>query len=442
MGGGGLGDSGAERSILDGWLEAVGVLPLVELSATGEIVAVNDTYCALVGRSRDELIGHSPVEFTHPDDLVATRVLLGTEPERAEAGRQIEKRYLRPDGTAIWVRVTVLWRPDLGRMFGYADDISGVVGARRRQEALIQHTADPILVIGADGRLTDMNPAAAGLFGDMAGAPALEAIMARLDPEAISDAVAELGALFDRPGLHEPVTLAVRTDAGNRVHLRLVADNQLDDPAIAGIVVSARDVTHETEREAQAARHQKALVDALVRTTEFRDPYTAGHQLHVADLSREIGERLGLSKDSVNEIVLGASLHDLGKVAVPAEILARPGPLSAPERDIMRSHPAVGSAILDASGLPEAILDIVLHHHERLDGSGYPDGLGGEELSLHSRIVAVADVVDAMTSHRPYRPALGVETARQELEDNSGRRYDPDVVGAALFVLDRDGRGR
>jgi putative nucleotidyltransferase with HDIG domain len=176
-------------------------------------------------------------------------------------------------------------------------------------------------------------------------------------------------------------------------------------------------------------------VGALVRATEFRDPYTAGHQLKVAELSQQIGRRLGLTECEVREIELGASLHDIGKIGVPFEILARPGPLSPPEFDIMRTHCEMGQQILTGVDLPPVVGDIVVHHHERLDGSGYPHGLRASAISLGVRIVAVADVIDAMSSDRPYRPSLGLDAACAEISANQGKRYDPDVASAALAII-------
>lgn len=317
-------------------------------------------------------------------------------------------------------------------------DRHDLCAARRRSEALVEHSADLILVVERDGRVSFMNPAAVALFGDVGGSSIDDALRERVVAGHLPEAIAALKEAFARPGLHPPVTLPLVADSGEVVHLSAVADNQLDDPAIAGIVVNAHDVTLAVAEHATTGRHQRALVTALVRTTEFRDPYTAGHQAKVADLSERIARSLGLDERTVAEVSLGASLHDVGKIAAPAEILTRPGRLSPPEMDIVRSHCRVGHSILEGSGLPEPVTDVVLHHHERLDGSGYPDGLSGREISLHSRIVAVADVVEAMTSHRPYRAALGLDRARDEIESGSGVRYDPDVAGAALAVTSRE----
>jgi HD-GYP domain-containing protein (c-di-GMP phosphodiesterase class II) len=137
----------------------------------------------------------------------------------------------------------------------------------------------------------------------------------------------------------------------------------------------------------------------------------------------------------VERITLGAKLHDLGKIALPAEILSKPGSLTDAEWSIVKQHTTIGHEIAAASQVAAPITDIVLHHHERLDGSGYPHGLTGQEIRIGSRVVAVADTVDAICSHRPYRPALGVEVARDVLRHGAGNLFDRDVVHAALAVI-------
>ncbi|MDA8292126.1 MAG: HD domain-containing protein [Actinomycetota bacterium] len=423
------------------WSQALAPLPLVEVGGDGTIVEANALYCALLGRSRDELIGRSPVEYTHPDDVRVSSALLASRGSPVDHYEEIEKRYVLPDGTIRWARISATWSAERARMLAYAADIGDLVSARRRREALVEHSADAIVVIERDGRISDMNPAAVALFGRASGSTIEDAIHRRVVGERASETLAGLDAFFAAPGLHPAVTLPFRADSGDVVYLSVVADNQLEDPAIAAVIVNAHDVTHSVTRQAEIEQHQSALVTALVRSTEYRDPYTAGHQVAVAELSRRIARELGLPEQTVEEVSLGASLHDIGKISAPAEILTRPGRLSPPEMDIVRSHCRVGYSILEGSGLPGTVADVVLHHHERLDGSGYPDGLSGEDISLHSRIVAVADVIEAMTSHRPYRPSVGLPRAREEISSGRGRRYDSDVSGAALSVTAGSSRG-
>jgi PAS domain S-box-containing protein/putative nucleotidyltransferase with HDIG domain len=165
------------------------------------------------------------------------------------------------------------------------------------------------------------------------------------------------------------------------------------------------------------------------RVLEARDPYTQGHELRVAELSARIAGEMGLGEDEVAGIRMAALLHDVGKLSVPAEILSRPGDLSAAQMALVKEHPASGYEILRSVDFPWPVADAVLHHHERMDGSGYPDGLEGEDISLPARVIAVADVIEAMTSHRPYRAASGVDEAVAEIRDHP-EKYDPDVSAA------------
>ncbi len=186
-------------------------------------------------------------------------------------------------------------------------------------------------------------------------------------------------------------------------------------------------------------RIMQATIQALINTLEQRDPYTAGHQRRVAALSAEIARRMGLSEEDIEGISLAASVHDVGKVAVPAEILTKPGKLSTLEYQLVQTHAQAGYDILSGIDFPWPVADIVLQHHERMDGSGYPQGLRGEEILIGGRIVAVADVVETMMTHRPYRAALGQEVALREIESGRGRLYDPVVVDTCVAVFREHG---
>jgi len=175
-----------------------------------------------------------------------------------------------------------------------------------------------------------------------------------------------------------------------------------------------------------------AVISGIV---EARDPYTAGHERRVSQLATAIATRLGLDEGTISGVRVAGRLHDVGKVSVPAEILIKPGRLSDVELKLIREHPEASHALLRAIEFPWPVAEIALQHHERLDGSGYPRGLLGGETRLEARILAVADVVEAMVSHRPYRPALGIEAALTEIEANRGRLYDPAVVDACLAVF-------
>ncbi len=180
-------------------------------------------------------------------------------------------------------------------------------------------------------------------------------------------------------------------------------------------------------------------IQAMAVTIEKRDPYTAGHQQRVAELAVAIARKLGLPEEQVEGLRLSAMIHDIGKIYVPAELLNRPGRLSDLEFRIIQSHPSVGYEIIRGIEFPWPVADIVVQHHERLDGSGYPNGLTGERILVEAKILAVADVVEAMATHRPYRAALPLQAALEEIEHHRGTRYDPQAVEACLTLFRAEG---
>ena len=182
-----------------------------------------------------------------------------------------------------------------------------------------------------------------------------------------------------------------------------------------------------------------ATIQTLSLTVEIRDPYTAGHQKRVADLARRIATELKVAPERIEGLRMAATVHDIGKVSIPAEILSKPTRLSDLEIKLIRTHAVKGYDILKDIEFPWPVAEIVLQHHERLDGSGYPRGLKGDEITPEARILIIADVVEAMSSHRPYRPALGMEAALAEIETNSGTLYDTEAVKACLRLFREDG---
>jgi putative nucleotidyltransferase with HDIG domain len=185
---------------------------------------------------------------------------------------------------------------------------------------------------------------------------------------------------------------------------------------------------------------QEALegsIYAMASAVETRDPYTAGHQHRVADLANAIAREMGLSAERIQGVRMAGVIHDVGKIAIPAEILSKPGRINEIEFALIKTHPQVGYDILKNIAFPWPIVQIVLQHHERVDGSGYPSGLNADAILLEAKILGVADVVEAMASHRPYRPALGIEKALEEIADKKGRLYDPEVAKACLRLFQK-----
>ncbi|MDD2517876.1 MAG: HD-GYP domain-containing protein, partial [Synergistales bacterium] len=208
---------------------------------------------------------------------------------------------------------------------------------------------------------------------------------------------------------------------------------------IIGVVGSARVVTREKELESEQRRSQKELEEAcqrlrstqestlrvMAKLVETRDPYTSGHQGRVALLAVAIAREMGLDEETMEGLRVASLVHDIGKLRVPIETLSKPGYLATMEMELIKEHSRAGAEIISEIRFFRPIDEIILQHHERLDGSGYPRGLSGEQILIEARILAVADVVEAMSADRPYRPALGMDVALEEIRSCSGRLFDP-----------------
>jgi putative two-component system response regulator len=186
-------------------------------------------------------------------------------------------------------------------------------------------------------------------------------------------------------------------------------------------------------------RMTEGTIDAFGRMAELRDPYTAGHQRRVAQLAYRIGRSMGMSEDWCRGIHVAGVLHDIGKIHVPAELLNKPGRLTEIEMNLIKTHPLGGHEVLKTVAYPWPVAEVVLQHHEHFNGTGYPKGMKGDEILQQARIIHVADTVEAMSSHRPYRPALGMEAALVEIEANRSKLYCPDAVDACVKVV-REGQ--
>ena len=221
---------------------------------------------------------------------------------------------------------------------------------------------------------------------------------------------------------------------------RVVSWDNRGKPSV--VVKVYKDITDRRLAENQLRESMKTLrknlagtIKAISRTVETRDAYTAGHQRRTTEIARAIAFEMGLSKQEIEGIRMAGVIHDLGKISIPAEILSKPGKISDSEFSLIRQHPQAGYEILKGIDFNWPVADIVLQHHERLDGSGYPNSLQKDDILLEARIIGVADVIEAMSSHRPYRPALGIDDAFEEITMNKGITYDPDVVDASIDLF-------
>jgi PAS domain S-box-containing protein/putative nucleotidyltransferase with HDIG domain len=273
-------------------------------------------------------------------------------------------------------------------------------------------------------------------------------VFSRLHPDDY-DRVAE--AIFESARTLEPFHCEFRVvlpRQGLRWRLSDALPHRMDDGGTLwyGIIsdVTERVETEQAleeltrEREQNLERVKRALssiVEVVSQVAETRDPYTAGHQRRVSQLAVRISEELGMSADEIEEIRIAGLLHDIGKMGVPAEILSKPGQLSFSEFQLIKRHSQVGYDIISAAHLEGPTAEIVYQHHERCNGSGYPRGLTADKLLPASKVLMVADVVEAMMSHRPYRPGLGIDAALAEVESGAGTQYDSDVAEACVRIF-------
>lgn len=322
--------------------------------------------------------------------------------------------------------------------------LATVQDAERRFRSVAESATDAIILGDDEGKIIFWNKAAQDIFGYTA-AEVLGRSAAILIPERFREAFSagvERWRRTKKAGFAEKrvVHPGLRKDGSE-----FPAEISYSSWEEEGRQFSAAIIRDLTERvrteEALKSSYQRlqrilhGIIEALTAAVELRDPYTAGHQLRVSELAVAIAEEMGLPADKVEAIRYAALVHDIGKLAVPAEILAKPSGLTATEFALIKAHPQQAYDILKEIDFPWPVADIVLQHHERLDGSGYPLGLKDDEIVLEARIMAVADVVEAMSSHRPYRPALGIDKALEEIAKNKGYLYDSEVVDSCLRLF-------
>jgi response regulator RpfG family c-di-GMP phosphodiesterase len=291
---------------------------------------------------------------------------------------------------------------------------------------MIYSNADGILILDENSIVKFMNPAAESIFG--------------------TKAEHFVGQTFEHLIIPEkPTELDITIGDGKSMAAEMrVMETEWEGQKV--YVASLRDIT---DRKRMQQRLQlsldnlKEVMDGTIRAmalaVEMRDPYTSGHQHRVAELAQAIAKEINLPAESIEGVHMAASIHDIGKISLPAEILSKPGKLTEIELKMIQTHSKVGYDVLKGIDFPWPIAQIVLQHHERMDGCGYPHGLGGNEILIESRIVGAADVVETMASHRPYRPAMGLDKALGEVSGNKGKLYDEKVVNACLKLFNERG---
>ncbi len=415
---------------------------------TGILLDVNPAGEKLVGRSRAELVGE---HFTalHPRQSEAhCTAAFQAAASRRDALTEMPLTVIRPDGREVPVEISTSTFEHEGRLviqgvFRDATAQAARTGALREavQQMSRAFASAPSGLCLADraGRVTQPNLALCVLSGRTPGDLEDQPAWALIETAHPVSTRRELQQVLTG----RDISASIRGRLAGSGRQVLLHAGCLD-PTTGGAVLLWQDLSEiETAQAEIAEQRQRAtralgeMAVALARTIEQRDPYTAGHQSRVARIAVALGRELGLSEEQLVGVDMGAQLHDIGKIGIPAELLTFPGRLSDLQLALIREHPTLGHGIVKDIATPWPIADIILQHHERLDGSGYPAGLRGDAICLEARIVAVADVLEAITAHRPYRPALGLVAGLEELRRGRGTLYDAAVVDACL-ALTRD----
>ena len=429
------------------------------LMLEGDKIIECNTKCAEVfGGDKKDLIGKTPYEISpdlQPDGRKSRDAALEHITSAIDKGAQYFRWiHRRIDGDEFPAEVGLNSVVVNGRNFVQAV-LKDVTTRENAERALMEsernyrslYTNVPVGLFRSDvrgsGRLIEANPAMAAMFGFDSPEHILQ--ISAVDLFAEEQSRNEMLAAISTKGILRDYTARMKRADGSLFWASISARSysRQEDTLIDGIV---KDVSETREYEANLRKSVESLQNAIEGTVsamsllvEMKDPYTSGHQKGVAHLACAIGEEMGLPKERVECIKISSTLHDLGKLSVPTEILSKPGPLSEYEIDFLKTHPKAGYEILESIEFPWPIARVILEHHERLDGSGYPKGLKGEQISLEARIIAVSDVVEATASRRPYRASKGIEVALDAIRQGSGIIYDASVVEACVTLFKEKG---
>jgi PAS domain S-box-containing protein len=410
---------------------------------------VNPAFERLSGYTLQDLQGLKFWDLVHPDfrQLVKERGFARQKHENIPA--RYEFKYVTKSGEVGWIDYAGTYIEFEGKPALLASGFD--ITERKKVEAALRESEikyrrifesfeDIYFQSDEKGIIRVLSPSVYRLTGwspdELIGKPASDIYVRPKDREGLLAKLSTNGFLRD-------YEVFLKKKDGTHLYASLTASILTDpDGRPCGVAGTLRDITErkqaEEERQQSFKKLRKGLratVQAISLTLEMKDPYTSGHQQRVSDLARSIATEMGLSIDRQDLIRTAASIHDIGKISIPSAILSKPTKLSDLEFGLIKTHSQSGYDILKDIEFPWPVADVVLQHHERINGSGYPQGLKGNAISLEARILAVADVVEAIAFHRPYRPSLGIYFALQEIARNKDILYDADVVDVCLKLF-------
>jgi PAS domain S-box-containing protein len=431
----------------------------------GKITEFNEVFSKMIGYPPDEIYQLNYTDLT-PQKWHAFEAEIIEQQVMARGYSDVyEKEYVRKDGTVFPVELRAnLLCDELGNPCGMWAVVRDITERKKAEDAIIrsklllQDVIDSVpdwinvkdfghkylLVNKSFAEAQNINP---------------QNMIGRADSEFFSEELclgnADKGIIgyhtydkqaFEGHILHNPSNIVNWADGTQHTYdtYRIPLTDQSGQ--VYGALIYSRDISQqvkaEQEREAAYESLQRSLhnvIDTMAKVVEMRDPYTAGHQQRVSDLAGAIAREMNLDDSRVEHLIMAAKIHDIGKMFIPSEILSKPGKLTDIEFSLIKTHAKGSFDIIRDIEFARPVALMTLQHHERLDGSGYPNGLKGDAMMTESKILAVADVIEAMASYRPYRPALGIEIALEEISRNRGKLYDPDVVDACLKLFTEKG---
>jgi len=426
---------------------------LIVLDPDENIIFANPYFCELVGRPRDHVIGLNIRELVSPEDY--ERLRRETARRRKGEPSRYEMKIRRQDGEERNLMIaTASWLNDQGEFQGSFEGILDVTEQKTAEEkiraseekyrAVMEQSGDPILIVDLQTkRVLEANSALRNLLGYTPEE------MDELNIYDITDGIAmDVGREIDEIFKNRRSFLGERTyrrKDGTMIQIWM-SSSIVAYRGQKVLCIVARDITQQKHIQEELKKSVRTLTKTLEGVTSMisaiiktKDPYTADHQLRVSQLACAIAEEMGLEAERIEGLRTAALMHDLGKIYLPAELLAKPDALNETEMKLFKNHPQDGYNILKKITFPWPVPQIVLQHHERIDGSGYPLGISGAEIITESRILGIADVVEAMVYFRPYRPARGVSEALKEIGMFKGSLYDAEAVKVCIRLFNQKG---
>jgi PAS domain S-box-containing protein len=425
---------------------------------TGRFTSVNDVICEYTGYTKDELLNINLYNLLTEE----SQKLMGERFKKLSAGEKIpltaEYCIITKEGEKLWILLNARYIYEEGKLKGATGIIYNISERKRSEEeiyqintflnSIVENIPNMLFLKDAKNlRFVRLNRAGEDLLGY-----SRDDFLGKSDYDFFPKEQADLFTEKDREVLRgkevvdipeEP--LQTRNKGERTIHTKKVPILGVNGEPEYLLGIS-EDITLHKRAEEKLLQTLESLrkavsttIQVMVSAVEKRDPYTAGHQIRSADIARAIATEMGLSQNQIEGIRMAGSIHDIGKLSIPAEILSKPVKLSNIEFSLVKEHPRTGFEILKDVESPWPLAQIVYQHHERMDGSGYPRNLKGDEILIDARILAVADVVEAIASHRPYRPSLGIEAAMNEIEKNRGILYDKNVADACLRLFREKG---